>query len=291
MPVHRLPADAAAKKHDRRWRKYSADFTPPEVIEQALLACGIIEHLAMTCPMDPFYVLCPNAGAGAYAMVLRYLAKKHVDDANIHITAIEIRDEEREHLERWCDDVIIGDALEELPILQRQFHWIVDNPAFPFIHQLIPACARVLTDTGDILFLAPHSLCRARRLGRCTANSPAKSRPRCAPSTALRDAYSFGVGGTQQRASSTAPICASIATSTGGARMGTPCGDSPKTEASTPATTYRHCLSTLGDGRRARAHSSHTPRRSSCSMSTSDIFRMACHASTETHFLGTPSRP
>lgn len=150
-----------AEKNDRRWREHSADFTPPEVVEQFMRAFGlprrIIELVRST--GKPAKVLCPCAGAGVYAMVLRamleYELKGEASDY-VHITAIELRQEETQYLTAWCDDIYIGDAIEELEYIageRKSFDVVIDNPAFPIIHELLSACSSVLNHGGIIAFL------------------------------------------------------------------------------------------------------------------------------------------
>ncbi len=49
-------------------------------------------------------ILCPAAGAGVWAMVAREFWPE------AFITAVEIREEERENLWQWCNDVLVMDT-------------------------------------------------------------------------------------------------------------------------------------------------------------------------------------
>lgn len=69
------------------------------------------------------------AGSGSWSRAVRLLFPR------AHITALEVRPEERSSLERWCDVVAIGDVAE---ILTEQpaigpFDLIVGNPPFSLV--------------------------------------------------------------------------------------------------------------------------------------------------------------
>ena len=119
---------AVPPEHDiERLREHEADLTPAGVVDQffAWLCDGV--------SMRPFdaskveEILDPAAGAGVYGMV----ARKYFPRARF--TAIELREEERPHLERWYDEVHIGNALDVLARFAaegRRFGVISTNPAF-----------------------------------------------------------------------------------------------------------------------------------------------------------------
>lgn len=154
-----------AEKNDRRWREHSADFTPPEVVEQFMRAFDlprrIIEIVRNT--GKPAKVLCPCAGAGVYAMVLRAMLEYELQGEGevsdyVNITAIELRQEETSNLMRWCDRTYLGDAVEELEYVadeRDRFDAVIDNPAFSIIHELLLGCSKVLNPGGIIAFLMP----------------------------------------------------------------------------------------------------------------------------------------
>lgn len=80
----------------RRWDIYSAWFTPCDLAEQG-------QWGAAQLGVQPDRVIDLGAGAGGITSRLRRVYPHAV------IVAIETREEEREHLERWADIVIIGD--------------------------------------------------------------------------------------------------------------------------------------------------------------------------------------
>lgn len=120
---------AIPPEHDPgRLRKFEADFTPTGVVRQLFVEAGLAELY----PGKHVRVLCPSAGAGVYPMVAR---EAFGDRA--HITAVEIRPEERVHLERWADEVHIGDIRDVAPRL-GEYDLIVDNPPFKELFEVLP---------------------------------------------------------------------------------------------------------------------------------------------------------
>lgn len=69
-------------------------------------------------------VLVPAAGSGPWAQA----ARERWPTAEI--TAVEIREEERAGLGRWCDVVHVGDIRGVVPRLRGPFDLVADNPAF-----------------------------------------------------------------------------------------------------------------------------------------------------------------
>lgn len=73
------------------------------------------------------------AGSGSWSRAVRLLYPR------AHITALEVRPGERLMLERWCDDVVIGDVAEILAWEPRlapalgPFDLIVGNPPFSLV--------------------------------------------------------------------------------------------------------------------------------------------------------------
>jgi hypothetical protein len=97
-------------------------------------------------------VLVPAAGSGPWAQA----ARERWPDANI--TAVEIREEEREPLARWCDTVITADIREAAPMLRPgSLDLVADNPPFSLL--TLGAC--------------PHE--RLTPQGRCQACGERKS--------------------------------------------------------------------------------------------------------------------
>ena len=107
----------SAPPAEPRRAAFDVDYTPRAIPRQVyeVLApeLGVVRR-----------ILCPAAGAGVWAMV----AREFWPDA--HITAVEIREEERDHLNRWCDGVNIGDTRDLAKYMEPGYDIIADNPPF-----------------------------------------------------------------------------------------------------------------------------------------------------------------
>ncbi len=132
-----------------REREYEVDRTPRGLVRAALAAhmqarpdharwkaVYVAGHLVWSeLDGEPLRVLDVCAGSGVWASeVVRWC------DANgipVEVDAIEIRSEEREHLERVAQRVYIGDALDLLGddhyLGCHRWHVIVGNPAFSLL--------------------------------------------------------------------------------------------------------------------------------------------------------------
>lgn len=88
---------------EERLRKYGADFTPMPVVRQCLAHAG--GHSTVGRLVETARVCDPAAGAGAWALGMRERWP------SAHVTALEVREEERDHLARAADEVCITDAL------------------------------------------------------------------------------------------------------------------------------------------------------------------------------------
>lgn len=91
--------------------------TPGRDVDHAVLASDAYPDLFRAVSDDrPFRVLDVCAGAGVYASELRrhWVHRLGLPSQWLHITAVEIHRAELEHLERWADDVILGDYREAL---------------------------------------------------------------------------------------------------------------------------------------------------------------------------------
>ena len=131
-----------ARAQEQRYREHEADFTPRPVA-RALVAATmprVVERYWQR-PDEPrlIRVLGVCSGAGVFeSEVLRWCVLNHVD---VHITAVEIRPEERENLRRHAHDVVIGDWHEGLGMRRDGDGWVwrdeppkydlvIGNPAF-----------------------------------------------------------------------------------------------------------------------------------------------------------------
>lgn len=117
-------ATAAPPPEERR-AQYDVDYTPRAVPRLT------IARLGQDIAAHPERILIPSAGAGSWA------AEARAAYPDAHITAVEIRPEERAHLWRWCDEVHIGDIRD--PSIRADIEvegpidLICDNPAFSLI--------------------------------------------------------------------------------------------------------------------------------------------------------------
>ncbi len=107
---------------DERLRAYEADFTPMPVVRQCLMYGAEFAGFHAS----PESVCDPAAGAGAWCAGMR---ERFVPES---ITAIELRPEERPHLERHADAVLIGDAIQYAESCSRHHAWdlVATNPPF-----------------------------------------------------------------------------------------------------------------------------------------------------------------
>jgi hypothetical protein len=162
-----------AAEYDADLREREADYTPRGVVRQVLREClrfstttngegwrlhagrgdGIRNLVTLTLEPKPLRVLDWCAGAGVWSSEMRAMC----DEAGVpvHITAVELDERERPHLERWCDEVVIDDFARWVwPYAQTghgaplAFDLVIGNPAFSLLHAHIP----------DLLAIAPAVL-------------------------------------------------------------------------------------------------------------------------------------
>ena len=110
---------------ESRRAKYDVDSTPVGVVFICLSAM-LLGWRPCHDYSAKIRVLDVCAGAGVWSMVMRLLMP------NAEITAVEIRPECEEWLRQWCDHVVIGDVLDELPRLGA-FDLIIGNPPFSMV--------------------------------------------------------------------------------------------------------------------------------------------------------------
>ena len=142
--IDMLPANAPDPERDRA---YEVDRTPRGLVRAALEAhlsargasysrtVCVAGHLVWHADDGPLRVLDVCAGSGVWASEMRAWCERH--GIPVEITALELRPEEREHLERVADEVIIGDALDMLDddhyFGAYRWHIVIGNPAFSLL--------------------------------------------------------------------------------------------------------------------------------------------------------------
>ena len=129
-------AAAASLAHEQRLRKHEADFTVRPIARRLVSkVMPLVVHAGVVEVLDI------NAGAGVFASeVLRWAVLHGV---RVHITAVEIRDEERQWLLRTAHKVVIADwhaglGMRRVTAMsaqwmfagQRRFDLVIGNPAF-----------------------------------------------------------------------------------------------------------------------------------------------------------------
>lgn len=129
---------------EERLKAYEADFTPPVVVRQCLMYGSQLAGFNG----DPERVCDPAAGAGIWAAEMR-AAWPETD-----ITALELRPEERPHLERHADHVVIGNALDyaERGKGDRWWDLVATNPPFS---QFAEYADTFLQRAEDVWLFAP----------------------------------------------------------------------------------------------------------------------------------------
>ena len=95
-----------------------------------------IEKLFDTEPMlygcSGLNILEPSAGSGNICKII----KNRIPDN--HVTAIELREEERENLKAVADEVIIGDFLSMY--IYEKYDIIIGNPPFSLAQEFVEKC-------------------------------------------------------------------------------------------------------------------------------------------------------
>lgn len=127
----------AGEPDRERLREHSADFTPRGVVDQFVARYfDLVQRVEGPewARREPHRVLDPAAGGGVFGQSIRAEAEKRGLD--VHLTAVELRDEEATNLGRHYDEVVTADALEYAKDAQL-FDWIVTNPPFPLWREYV----------------------------------------------------------------------------------------------------------------------------------------------------------
>lgn len=136
---------------EARDRKFEVDRTPTGVVRQGL---STLARSCLPARADALRILDPCAGSGVFSQVARQVWTRA-----LHITGIEIREEERPWLTHHCDEVVIGDVLDEVAKLDNgSLDVVVGNPAFSLTADLLRALEPKMADGGTVMLLGLNDL-------------------------------------------------------------------------------------------------------------------------------------
>lgn len=129
---------------DERLREFEVDCTPGPVVRQ-----GFETLVDVFVPVPRLRVLDLCAGSGVFGQQARRVLDRP------HLTAVEIRPEERPNLERWYDDVRIGDLRS---VELGEFDLVVGNPAFTLWVPALENAVGALAPQGVVMLLGLNEL-------------------------------------------------------------------------------------------------------------------------------------
>lgn len=127
-----------------RLKEFEVDCTPGPVVRQ------MFETLDTSASGLRILDLC--AGSGVFGQQ----AREVLGDAIESLTAVEIREEERPNLERWYDEVRIGDLREVTDL--GEFDLVVGNPAFSLWLDALTLAESVRASHGVVVMLGLNEL-------------------------------------------------------------------------------------------------------------------------------------
>ncbi len=104
----------------------------------------VIENLFNHYKIKDGNILEPSAGNGNFIKVIK-------NKYNNHITAIEIRKEEKKILNTYADEVIINNFLEWEA--NKQFATIIGNPPYSLALEFIKKCFEISNNDTEIIML------------------------------------------------------------------------------------------------------------------------------------------
>ena len=137
-------------------REHELDRTPRGVVRQALRRLvqarrdrgyasvtidGDIRLWREDLARSSFSVLDWCAGSAVFSSEIRALLAEA--GVPVHITALELRACERGNIERWADEVLIGD--QSLALERGPFDLVIGNPAFSLFIPMLPRLLEVCT--------------------------------------------------------------------------------------------------------------------------------------------------
>ncbi len=131
--------DDGAYDHERV-KEYEIGLTPEAVVRQWLVQ--LRDHEGM----DPRTMLDPSAGDGVFGKIAREVWP------NVHLVAVELREECWKYLEANYD-VILRGTLEQYTMGLGTFDLIVTNPPFSLALPWVPMLRKHLVDDGLLSFL------------------------------------------------------------------------------------------------------------------------------------------
>lgn len=106
----------------------------------------VIENLFKHHKIKYGNILEPSAGNGNFIKVIRKIQRERDS-----ITALEIREEEYDNLNKYADEVIIGDFLKWKP--NKKFKTIIGNPPYTHALEFLEKCFEIADYDTQIVML------------------------------------------------------------------------------------------------------------------------------------------
>ena len=124
---------------NRGSQRVESDFysTPEKVIHNFLNHYGTISGS----------ILEPSAGSGSFSKVIR-----ERQSFNYWLTSMELRPEERDNLEKYSNEVIIGDFLSH-EFKYDEFDCIIGNPPYSLAIEFLEKCFSICSPTNTTIIM------------------------------------------------------------------------------------------------------------------------------------------